>query len=181
VAVGTALFAPLQSDSGYGWIAIATSLTGFGFGVSNAPLVEALTIAIPPHKTALASALGTASRQLGQVLGVAVLGSVLSAGYQDGVTRSAQRLGVGPDGVAAARESITRGLEVARDIGGDTGRALADGATTAFMNGSRAAAIGGVVCAGAVGVLALRSLPRRMTPSLGTQPVVVLEPADGGD
>ncbi|GAA2524118.1 MFS transporter [Streptomyces fimbriatus] len=55
-------------------------LFGIGFGFVNAPITNTAVSGMPTAQAGVASAVASTSRQLGQALGVAVVGAVLAAG-----------------------------------------------------------------------------------------------------
>jgi hypothetical protein len=95
-----------------------------------------------------------AMRQVGSVIGVAVLGTVISNAYSSGVDVT----GLPPAAGALARSSVAGGVTVARTIGSPT---LLDSVRTAFIHGMDVMlwTCGGIAVGCAV--LALLFLPRR--------------------
>jgi len=57
---------------------IGLLLFGIGMGVAFSPLMTHILVHVPPHEAADASGLVTTTLQLGQVIGVAVFGSLFS-------------------------------------------------------------------------------------------------------
>jgi EmrB/QacA subfamily drug resistance transporter len=53
---------------------------GFGFGMLNTPITNAAVSGMPRSRAGVAAAIASTSRQIGASLGVAVIGTVLSAG-----------------------------------------------------------------------------------------------------
>ncbi len=58
------------------------AMLGIGFGLTMSPLTAAVLAATPPTRAGLASSVVNASRQIGSVLGIAVLGAVVE--HQEG-------------------------------------------------------------------------------------------------
>ncbi|MFJ5773254.1 MFS transporter [Streptomyces sp. NPDC093094] len=56
------------------------ALFGIGFGFVNAPITDTAVSGMPRAQAGVAAAVASTSRQLGQTLGVAVVGAVLAAG-----------------------------------------------------------------------------------------------------
>ncbi len=54
-------------------------LLGCGFGLVNPPITQTAVSGMPPERAGVASAIASTSRQMGNVLGVAVMGSMVSA------------------------------------------------------------------------------------------------------
>ncbi len=78
-AAGCLTLATLPADAGSGALAWRFLLTGLGFGLSSAPLTTAAVAGVAEGSGSVASAVYNASRQVGAVFGVAVLGAVVSA------------------------------------------------------------------------------------------------------
>ena len=55
-------------------------ILGLGFGLVNAPITNAAVSGMPRAQAGVASALATTSRQVGQTLGVAVVGAIVTSG-----------------------------------------------------------------------------------------------------
>ncbi|EME19168.1 Emrb/QacA subfamily drug resistance transporter [Rhodococcus triatomae BKS 15-14] len=102
---GLALMAGLVSAEG-GYLSVLPGLTamGLGAGLAMTPSTEAITSSLPREQQGVASALNDLTRELGAALGIALLGGLLVAGYQNAI---ASRLtGVPEDLAATAREGI---------------------------------------------------------------------------
>ena len=80
LAAGTALLILLRPDTSYFFLAIAYLLIGLGFGAVNPPITNTAVSGMPLSQAGVASAVAGTSRQIGSVLGVAVLGSVVTSG-----------------------------------------------------------------------------------------------------
>jgi MFS family permease len=79
LAAGTALLIFLRPDTPYVFLAVAYLLIGLGFGAVNPPITNTAVSGMPLSQAGVASAVAGTARQLGSVLGVAVLGSVVSS------------------------------------------------------------------------------------------------------
>ncbi|MER5638494.1 MFS transporter [Kitasatospora sp. NPDC002227] len=64
----------------------AYALFGLGFGVVNAPITNSAVSGMPAARAGVAAAVASTSRQVGQSLGVAVLGTVVSAAVTGSAT-----------------------------------------------------------------------------------------------
>jgi EmrB/QacA subfamily drug resistance transporter len=80
MAVGTGLLTTLTADTPVAWLLLCYLLFGIGFGVVNAPITNTAVSGMPRAQAGVAAAVASTSRQVGQSLGVAVIGSVLTAG-----------------------------------------------------------------------------------------------------
>lgn len=69
----------VHADTGYGRIWWALALIGGGFGLMLSPLSAAVLSAVSPQRSGLASSTLNVSRQVGAVIGVALLGALVQA------------------------------------------------------------------------------------------------------
>ncbi|KOG40842.1 MFS transporter [Streptomyces resistomycificus] len=88
------LFAAFEAETSNVTLFAGYVLFGVGFGFVNAPITNTAVSGMPRAQAGVASAVASTSRQLGQTLGVAVLGAVLAAGvgsssYQDAFVSAA--------------------------------------------------------------------------------------------
>ncbi|MDR6973744.1 EmrB/QacA subfamily drug resistance transporter [Streptomyces sp. 3330] len=81
------LFAVFEAETSDVTLFLGYMLFGVGFGFVNAPITNTAVSGMPRGQAGVAAAVASTSRQLGQTLGVAVIGAVLAAG----VTSSAYR------------------------------------------------------------------------------------------
>jgi DHA2 family multidrug resistance protein-like MFS transporter len=117
-----------------------------GGGMANVfpPATESIMSALPREKAGVGSAIGNTMRQIGAALGVAVLGSILSAFYRDDITGAVANLPAGAK--EAAGTSISGAYGVAERIG-PAGGELISKANDAFLHAMHYAAIGSTVFA----------------------------------
>jgi MFS family permease len=78
------LFAALDAQSSNALLFTSYVLFGIGFGLVNAPITNTAVSGMPRAQAGVAAAVASTSRQVGQSLGVAVLGAALAAGLHDG-------------------------------------------------------------------------------------------------
>ena len=62
-----------------GYLIVSYLVFGIGMGMVNAPITNSAVSGMPRPQAGVAAGIASASRQVGQVLGVAVMGSVLAA------------------------------------------------------------------------------------------------------
>ncbi len=74
------LFALFEAETSDVTLAVGYVLFGVGFGFVNAPITNTAVSGMPRAQAGVAAAVASTSRQLGQALGVAVIGAVLAAG-----------------------------------------------------------------------------------------------------
>ncbi|MFD8479690.1 MFS transporter [Kitasatospora sp. NPDC059673] len=80
---------------------------GFGMGLTFTPVSIAVLQRVAPAQTGMASATINTLRELGGVLGIAVLGAVLTNRLTGALSDSFQRLGLPADGVSHAVSALT--------------------------------------------------------------------------
>jgi EmrB/QacA subfamily drug resistance transporter len=65
------------------WLLATYVVFGLGFGFVNAPITSAAVSGMPRAQAGVAAAIATTSRQVGQTLGVAVVGAIVASGAGD--------------------------------------------------------------------------------------------------
>ncbi|WP_242890085.1 MFS transporter [Actinomadura litoris] len=78
------MFAMLDAETRDVTLFAAYVLFGIGFGMVNAPITNTAVSGMPRSQAGVAAAVASTSRQVGQALGVAVIGAVLAAGTGSG-------------------------------------------------------------------------------------------------
>ncbi|HEX6344714.1 MFS transporter [Umezawaea sp.] len=81
-AVGLLLVAVAEGAESYLWLGLALLPVGLGVGLAMTLTVDAVVSAVPPHRAGAASAISETAYELGVVLGIAVLGSVVTLAYR---------------------------------------------------------------------------------------------------
>jgi EmrB/QacA subfamily drug resistance transporter len=141
-AAGLAVAGTVGTDTGYGRLAIAFVIMGAGMGLAGAPATESIMNALPPARANIGSAVNDTTRELGGALGVAVVGSVMSALYAGGLTA---------DAPVAAHDSLGAAVQL--------GGAVADGAREAFVQAMSTASFLVAAVAALGALMAWRYLP----------------------
>lgn len=159
VAMGMAVVTRFDEGTPAVVAAVAFVPTAVGIGATGAPLTALMMAAVPPARAGMGSAMNNASREVGGALGVAILGTVLSARY--GAALAPALAGLPADGAAAADGGLAGALDVARDLPAAAGARLADAARAAFVDGFTTAAGAAAVLGVAVAAGAWLLLPRR--------------------
>jgi fucose permease len=159
MAAGLAHMGTASVDSSYGHFVVATVLMAAGMGLAMAPATESIMGALPPEQAGVGSAVNDTTREIGGVMGVAILGSIANAGYVSNLGDAASHL---PQPAAdAANSSLAGALTVAHHAPAAVGHPLALAAQDAFVR----AADRGVLVAAAVAIagalFAWRALPAR--------------------
>ncbi|MFI2640030.1 MFS transporter [Streptomyces sp. NPDC018610] len=74
------LFAAFEAETSNLTLVVGYVLFGIGFGFVNAPITNTAVSGMPRAQAGVAAAVASTSRQLGQTLGVAVVGALLASG-----------------------------------------------------------------------------------------------------
>ncbi|MFQ6143957.1 MFS transporter [Streptomyces seoulensis] len=153
-----AAFATFDSGTPIWVLEVVFFLMGTGMAHIMTPTSVVIMQALPREKAGSASALSNTFRQVGGALGIAVLGSVLSTAYRNGIE---SKLGMLPPGLRdTAGESIEATLGVAAKLG-PRGQALVDPANGAFLHAMHVTALCGTVIALIGAVVTAVFLPGR--------------------
>ncbi|GLP68057.1 MFS transporter [Streptomyces sp. TUS-ST3] len=159
-------------DSGYGFVALWLSLTGFGFGVSLIPAMNGGLSALPRDRAGSGSGLLMTMRQVGGAIGIALLGSLLAGVFRD-------RLDVTglPAGAAdTAGESVVAAHMVAQHTGSAE---LLASANSAYVHGMGVVLLVCGIAALVAALLAAAFLPGTPRPTeTSTDPDMAAEEAD---
>lgn len=158
VAAGTFLaYVWLDQDTAMSYFWLLLLVQGAAMGAAMAPTTEAVMSVLPEERTGAGSAVNNSMRQIGGVLGVAVLGSLLTSTYSSDIE---PRLAGLPEPAAdTAKESAEAARQISLELKLPELLAAADDSFLHAMHVT--AVVGGVVAAlGAVVVLvAFRKSP----------------------
>ncbi|MFJ1575132.1 MFS transporter [Streptomyces sp. NPDC088182] len=161
VAAGLAAFALFGTDTPVWVLCLVFFVQGTGMAHIMPPVTVAVMQALPREKAGSGSAINNTFRQVGGALGIAVLGSVLSATYRGGIEG---HLGAVPAAARdAAGESIEATLGVAEKMG-PAGRPLISSAYDAFLDAMHVTALGSAAVALIGAVVVALFLPGRPEP-----------------
>lgn len=158
VALGMVLLGRLDPAQGYASLAITLCVLGAGIGITAPPATAAIIENVPPDKFGVASAVNDATRETGAALGIALAGSILSAGYTHSMATASATLHLPPTAQQTAEESLPAALHIAERLG-PAGRALAEASRSAFLHGMWVGMVT-LACVIAAGVVVLACLPR---------------------
>ncbi|WNI32261.1 DHA2 family efflux MFS transporter permease subunit [Streptomyces sp. ITFR-6] len=138
VAAGLAAFALFDADTPVWLMCVVFFVQGTGMAHVMPPVTVAVMQALPREKAGSGSAVNNTFRQVGGALGIAVLGSVLSAVYRSDIE---SHLGALP---AAARDTAAESIETTLGIAekmGPKGAPLVTAAHDAFLGAMHVTAI----------------------------------------
>ena len=131
-----------------------------GITFAMTPGTNILMASVPRNRSGMGSAMNDTTRELGGALGVAVLGAILSAAYENKIAETASHFS------GAIREGLESSLAVALSVAeklGPAAKDTANAAMDAFMGGvSQAAAVAAVIIF-ASAIIAYVGLPKHTT------------------
>ena len=82
LCAGCLMLVRLTAATPFSWLFAAYVVFGIGFGFVNAPITNAAVSGMPRAQAGVASAIASTSRQIGQTLGVAVVGALVAPSLQ---------------------------------------------------------------------------------------------------
>jgi DHA2 family multidrug resistance protein-like MFS transporter len=159
MAVSTAAVGRVTTHSGYWELLPILVVNGVGVMFTFSVTSDTILASVPRTRTGAAAAISETGMELGGALGIAVLGSVLSALYRADLTLPR---GLSGDQAATARESVSGGVQIGGGLAGATGRQVADAARQAFTDSLHTTTLIGasIMLLGAVAALVtLRNVP----------------------
>jgi MFS family permease len=160
VTVGLLGFAGVGASTPIWVLIVLTFVQGAGMANVMPPVTESIMASLPREKAGVGSAISNTVRQVGGALGVAILGSVLSAVYRDQVAGSLH--GLPANAQSTAEESISGAYGVAEHAGPAAGQVVAS-ANNAFVTAMHwASGSAALIALVSIGVV-LAWLPRRPT------------------
>ncbi|GAA1988605.1 MFS transporter [Kitasatospora viridis] len=157
LACGLAAIAEFGHDGSYPGILLGLVLIGAGAACSQPAMAGSIMSSIPPEKAGVGSGLMGTLSELGNSLGVAVLGAVLTAGFT----------GALPAGVpSSAAGSLNQALAAAGpDLKKQVKSAFADSLTSSQLIGAVAVLVGGLLAAWLLGRAGAAQPPVAPAPS----------------
>ena len=168
IAAGLWLISDITVTTRYNGIVAGMVLLGVGAGLALPTASGSAVGSVPRQHAGIASATNTTAIQVGGALGVAVVGSLLSTRYSDGITASVSHAAAGgqlpaipPAVMTAIQSSLGDALSVAAKMPGPAGQFLAHAARSAFASGVDLGMLAAVGVALGGFLIALIWLPRR--------------------
>jgi EmrB/QacA subfamily drug resistance transporter len=79
LAVGPLLLTGMTQTTSTATLFVAYAIFGIGFGTINPPITNTAVAGMPPAQAGVAAAIASTSRQLGQTLGVAIVGALAAS------------------------------------------------------------------------------------------------------
>ena len=174
-------------------LAAALAVTGIGVGATVVPITSSALSAVPPERSGMAASAANTSREIGAVLGVAVLGALVNSQLHADLTSRLRQLGIPANFQAIVINAIETGSVPPNSQAASAGGAAGQGqekivqdvihaAYAAFYAGLRAAlflSAGLVLAAGLFTLIMVRKTgragPSRLPGGDGTA-----DPGEGG-
>jgi MFS transporter, DHA2 family, multidrug resistance protein len=169
VGVAMASLTLISPSTGYPQLGVALFVVGVGLGLAFTAASDVIIASVMPDRAGAAAAVSETAYELGTALGIAILGSIVTAVYRGLAIPSGT-----PDAVAShARDSLAAATVATRSLPADQAQGVLTAAKTAFTDGlSIAAGVGSaLLLASAVAVWLLLKPPPTLQPD---------QPAAGG-
>ena len=141
MAGGLALLLLTRTTEGLGWFIASTAVAGLGYGISFSLVADTAVGAVPPERAGAAGAIAETSNEIGNALGIALLGSTATLVFRLRGPGLAPTLGETLDAGALTSSTATQ-------------------AKAAFVDGFHLAVALAVLLCAALGALAFRWLSR---------------------
>ena len=101
--------ATLGPHSGFGTLGWTLPIAGLGFGIALVPVTSAALTVVPPQRSGMAASATNTSRELGAVLGVAVLGAVVDSKLTGELAVRLKALGIPPSFQSLVINAVSSG------------------------------------------------------------------------
>ncbi|WP_119726762.1 MFS transporter [Thermomonospora amylolytica] len=154
-AAGFALYLNTGTAADYPALLLAMIPAGLGMGMALTVTSDTILASVPKERAGAASAISGTATELGGALGMAVLGSVLTAAYRGDLALPA---GLPPAAAEAARDSLGGALAAASALPPSLAGPVVEAARQAYVHGMHVALLCGAALAAVVAVTALRAL-----------------------
>jgi DHA2 family methylenomycin A resistance protein-like MFS transporter len=183
-SAGQLLMTTITPTTPYGDLWWKLALIGLGFGVMASPLTSAVMTATPPARAGLASSMVNASRQVGSVFGVALLGAVVQGSFAGNLTTRLVDAGVaaGPSAALAGRLAPAGALAIRAQLASlpldaNAFHLLTANAFTDALHLAYAAAGLAILVVAAMALVLLRPVPVQVPQEVVEEVVVVVPEA----
>jgi MFS transporter, DHA2 family, multidrug resistance protein len=125
ISAGVFLLLLTSTQTGVAAFLASTMIAGIGFGLSFSLVAEVAVSAVPAERAGAAGSLAETSNELGNALGISLLGSLatlsfrlLGPGVAGTLSETLDHAGVTPEATAQAKEAFLTGLHMAVGAGG---------------------------------------------------------------
>ncbi|WP_218123593.1 MFS transporter [Quadrisphaera sp. DSM 44207] len=164
IAGGFLIASAWTADSTYAQIIWPLAVVTAGMTFVMVPATNLVLAAVPRSRSGMGAAMNDTIRELGAALGIAVLGTMIAAGYRDGIATALTAL------PAPLAEAAEKSFAVAVDgvapvlvstAGAPAAHALVDAATQAWVDGLTAAMLTSAVLAVLAAAWTFLAMPRK--------------------
>ncbi|MBX4867190.1 MFS transporter (plasmid) [Rhizobium bangladeshense] len=125
ISAGVFILLLTSTESGVSAFISSTMIAGIGYGLSFSLVAEVAVSAVPAERAGAAGSIAETSNELGNALGITLLGSLaalsfrlLGPGVAGTLNETLDHVGIAPGVAAQAKEAFLTGLHIAAGIGG---------------------------------------------------------------
>jgi len=140
IAAALVLIAQVSHTSPYWQLAAGLLVLGAGMDAAMTPATSNITTALPPAKQGVASAINDLSREVGGAIGIAVIGSVMTAIYRSHLTIPGLPAAV----LGKAKDSVAIAARIGGPVAAKADTAFIDGIHTALYTAAGAATLAAI-------------------------------------
>ncbi len=158
-ASGCIVMSLLSASSPYLHVLAGIIMLSSGMAMTFPTATTAIVGSLPLDKAGVASAVNDTTREVGAAVGIALLGTLLSAGYRRDLGDTLDSLPLPAEALKASRDSVGAALHVARSAPGSAGEAIAMAARSAFASGYSLTMIAGAAIMATVSVILIARFP----------------------
>lgn len=139
-ALGFALLSRVGTESSVGLVVVASVIFSLGFTPVVALTTELVVGSAPPERAGSAAAISETSLEFGGAVGIAILGSVVTAVYRSQMALT-QPAGLAPDAARSAAATLGGAVAEAARLPADLAAGLLAAARSAFVAGMQLSAL----------------------------------------
>ncbi len=139
-ALGFALLSRVGTESSVGLVVVASVIFSLGFTPVVALTTELVVGSAPPERAGSAAAISETSLEFGGAVGIAILGSIVTAVYRSQMALT-QPAGLAPDAARSAAATLGGAVAEAARLPADLAASLLAAARTAFVAGMQLSAL----------------------------------------
>lgn len=160
---GLLLLSRLSVDTSYALMWPVFAMMGHGMGATMAPMTAAVMNSVGPQRAGLGSAMTNTSREIGGVLGIALLGTILTTKLKSSLAPALAGLGLSTPQQAAVASSAGHGQLVLQGLGLSPAQETAVRAAfgRSFLDGFQIALLVGGLVLIVAAIVANRFIPGR--------------------
>ena len=125
ISAGVFMLLLTSTEAGVVAFIASTMIAGIGYGLSFSLVAEVAVSAVPAERAGAAGSIAETSNELGNALGITLLGSLaalsfrlLGPGVAGTLNETLDQAGIAPEAAAQAKEAFLTGLHIAVGVGG---------------------------------------------------------------